>query len=201
MSHSPDWLQDSGPPPKGSVSSAAADSNNFTSSLELDDGAAPTSTSTAAEAGSSGSCVPKFVKCLNWSTSLFFLGIFILSATFQENDGSGSIIWLLYYALHAVMVAFYFFFRACANVACVDKPLLALGGAMLIFSVVMVSISAAKLSSADASDPGQDAAKFNDKEEKAFEVAGSTLGLISAMYHIAIWKFCCQSAKKENEDD
>ena len=203
MSNAPDWLQESDPPTKGSVSAAATDSNNFTmSSLELDDGGAAPSSGAAAAATSpsSGSCHGKFIKCLNWGTSLFFLVIFIVSATFQENDGSGSILWMIYYILHAVTVAFYFFFRACANVPRVDKPLMALGGGMLVFSIGMVCASAVKLTKADASDAGEDAAKFNDKEEKAYEVAGATLGLVSAIYHIAIWKFCCQSAKKSSED-
>ena len=83
----------------------------------------------------------------------------------------------------------------------IDKPLTALGFAMLVFSLGMVTASAVKLSKADASDAGEDAAKFNDKEEKAYEVAGAALGLVSAIYHIAVWKFCCQSAKKGNHDE
>lgn len=191
----PDWL-------KGSNTSSPAtqedkDSANFTSSLEIDDN--PTASPSVAQSSSS---TPKeksqfWTKCVrysNWGISLGLLVIFIIAAIVQDNDASSSLNWLLFYAFHATTAAVFFFFRACFKSMreCMDKPLLALGAGMLVWSIVMVGISGKKLSDAKSSDPGGDSSKFNDKEEKALEVAGAAIGMFSAIYHVMIWKFCCK---------
>lgn len=202
----PDWLKEgSGTTATPTAQEgAAAASNTFTSSLELDDGAAPPPTSPAASAANSSSissspnpCWRKTVRYLNWGVSLGLLAVFVASAVLQKNDANSSWNWVLFYAFHAATVALFFFFRACASVECIDKPLLVLGGGMLVWSVVMVAISGKQLSDAKSSDAGGDSDRLNDRQEKQLEVAGASLGLISAVYHVAIWKFCCQSAKRD----
>jgi len=196
----PDWL-------KGDNTSSPAatqedkDSANFTSSLEIDDN--PTaSPSVAAQSSSTpkekSEFCTKFIRYLNWSISLGLLAIFIISAVLQGNDASSSLNWLLFYAFHATTAALFFFFRACFQKMreCMDKPLLALGAGMLVWSIIMVGISGKKLSDASSSNAGGDSSKFNDKEEKALEVAGATFGMFSAIYHVMVWKFCCKGDRE-----
>lgn len=56
--------------------------------------------------------------------------------------------------------------------------------AMMVFSIVLVILSAVAFSKADASDEGPDAEELNDKEEKAFEMGGAILGFVSTVFHL-----------------
>jgi len=65
----------------------------------------------------------------------------------------------------------------------------------------MVAISGKQFADANPANEGEDSNSFNDKEEKALEVSGASLGLVSAIYHVMIWKFCCQKSKKGQDEE
>jgi hypothetical protein len=125
-------------------------------------------------------------------TSVFFVALFAISASFQGNDASASLLWMLFYALHAVAAALFLVFACCVGLPCLDRPMVGLGAAMAVWSVVLVTVSAIRLAGAAAGGPraGGDASAFTDREEKALEVAGAALGLVSALYHTIVWKYC-----------
>lgn len=138
-------------------------------------------------------------RCFLWMTSivsLFFLVIFVISAFFQGNDTDGrGVVWWIFYALHAVLAACCLCLRWAKCVVCIEKPVQLLSGLMVVYSIVLIAISAKKVSDATTSAPGGDSEAFNDKEEKTLELSGASLGLASAIFHIILWK-CAGGGKR-----
>mmetsp|Transcript_8428 Transcript_8428/g.12212 ORF Transcript_8428/g.12212 Transcript_8428/m.12212 type:complete len:177 (-) Transcript_8428:45-575(-) len=119
-----------------------------------------------------------------------FLVIFIVSATFQDNDGSERYLWTIFYIMHATIAALVLLFKSCFSAwkTKAELPLLLLSLAMIIWSIVMITKSAIEIP--QASGDGEDSENFSDEEEKIFELSGSILGLISTIYHALFWQCC-----------
>jgi hypothetical protein len=202
MSDLPDWLKDTdgdktaATAPQSSSPAAKGDS-------ELGDAVATTGRKSM-ELKSRPEPSP-ISQCCRWCmaiVSLLFFIIFVTSASFQSNDAGGSAIaWWLFYSLHAVLAALCFSLRCAKNLACIAKPVQFLATCMVIFSIVMMSISLKQLVEAHESNPGPDSERWNDKEEKSYEVAGAALGLISALYHVLMWHFCSGRGKAESKPE
>jgi len=194
----PDWLQPSSEPPKYDVelSDDAAAGNDSSNNRQQQFTAPEIENAPSVESSPTKS---RFILFAHYGISLIFFVLFIVAAAYQGNDGSDSLLWLLFYALNAASVGLFFFFKSCfySMQNCVEKPLLGYGAAMIIWSIVMLIIWSIKLSKAKSSDPGGDSNRFNDKQEKALEVTGAALCLIAGIYNIMVWKFCWKNKKQE----
>lgn len=121
--------------------------------------------------------------------SVVFFAIFLMSAIFQHND-QGIIVWILFYYALTVLALVGIALHCGLFVSNTTEGSLlktALYGAclgMMVFSIVLLILSAVAFAQADSSDEGQDAENLNDKEEKAFEMGGAILGLISTFFHL-----------------
>ena len=130
-------------------------------------------------------------------SSLFF-AIFVYSSVVQQNDRNG-IQWLLFYATHATIPLMYMLHITC----CFPGTIIyGVAGAMGTWSIVYIIISAINLSKAA---PGGEKVGTGDDDNRTlydellFELLGSTLTLVSVLYHVMMMR-CC-SKKKESNDD
>jgi hypothetical protein len=181
---------------------ATASSGNF-STVEINQPDATTTTAAASTSHSEGRC-GKIVQCVIYTISTALFAIFIASAVLQDNDSDG-LAWRLFYAFHAVTAGLFVVARLCfmATAPCFDKPLTALAICMMIWSIILVAIASKNLANAKSggSKEGGDSDKFTDKEEKAYEVAGSALGLASVLFHLILWKFSLRKNNTKNNDE
>lgn len=192
----PEWLKDTN---TNNDASKDVESNAPTSTPTLSSVEMATPADAAAAAPSESAC-GRCLKLMSCGISLCFFAIFVASATFQGNDtGNSAIVWTIFYALHAVVAGACMVLQCCNVLPCVEKPVLSLASSMLIWSIIMVVTTSIKLSDAESggADQGGDSANWNDKEEKAYEVAGAALGLASGLYHVLVRKFC---VKRETRD-
>jgi hypothetical protein len=157
-------------------------------SVELDSNTpAPNSAAATYLAGAPtrlGQC--KKWTCIIVSTILFVL--FVASSTFQQNDTGGSAItYLLFYALHAIVAGAYLL-SYCLCTPRLFKVVQTLGVSMMIWSIVFIILSSVQYTNTDSggTNAGGDNPNATKKEEIAYEIAGATLGLASAMYHVFI---------------
>jgi hypothetical protein len=130
--------------------------------------------------------------------SFCFLGLFVYSATTQDNDVDG-LQWMFYYAVNATLVAVFIVYYACCFPL---KVLYLLSTSVVIWSCVYIVIAALKLSDTPKGGDDKDTGDNDNmtlREEYAFELAGASLGLFSAMYHVFIAKCCVNKAPKTDE--
>ena len=103
--------------------------------------------------------------------------------------------WKFFYSMHAVSVGLFVVAKGVLRnngAKLMKKPLGVLLFTMSIWSIVLVVMSAINVHGAPKGDqdPGGDAPEFNDREEKVLELSGATLCMCSALYHIALLKYC-----------
>lgn len=132
----------------------------------------------------------KIMKCMALSISAFLFVLFIASSVVQDNDTGGSaILYLIFYALHAIVAGAYFFSHFICKLR-FTRLVTGLGGAMFIWSIVFVILSSVQLSNTttadDITEAGGDNPNATKKEEIAYEIAGAALGAFSAVYHICM---------------
>lgn len=132
----------------------------------------------------------KVTKCIVLSISAFLFVLFIASSVVQDNDTGGTaVVYLIFYALHAIVAGAYFFSNFMCRVR-LNQLVTGLGGGMLVWSIVFIIISSVQYSNTtsadDVTDAGGDNPNATKKEEIAYEIAGAALGAISAVYHICM---------------
>jgi hypothetical protein len=132
----------------------------------------------------------KVMKCIALSISALLFVLFIASSVVQDNDTDGSaILYLIFYALHAIVAGAYFFSHFMCQVR-MSRFVTGLGSAMLIWSIGFIINSSIDYSRTTAADDitkaGGDIPNASNKEGIAYEIAGATLGAISALYHICM---------------
>lgn len=138
----------------------------------------------------------RFISLL--SISAFFFALFIYSATVQKNDADG-LQWLLFYSFHASVAGMFILHISCCFP---DKVIYVVSSAMSIWSAVFIVIASVNLHNVIVKGgkySSQDIPGLSTYEELVFEVAGSVLTLISALYHLMMTKFC--GNKKAGQDD
>jgi hypothetical protein len=201
MSDLPDWLKET----DGDKTAATAAPQSAAPTGDSEPGTNSATASTSSMELKSRPEPSPISRCCRWCmaiVSLLFFIIFVTSATFQNNDSGGSaFLWGLFYSAHAVLAALCFSLRCAKNLACIAKPVQFLSACMVIFSIVMVSISMKQLVDAHESNPGPDSERWNDREEKSYEVAGAALGLVSALFHVLMWHFCSGTSKVESKPE
>ena len=132
----------------------------------------------------------KVKKCMGLTISACLFLIFIGSSVVQDNDTGGTaILYLIFYALHAVVAGAYFFSHFIFRLR-LSRFVLGLGSGMLIWSIVFVILSSVQYSNTfsadDITDAGGDNPNATKKEEIAYEIAGAALGAVSALYHVGM---------------
>lgn len=132
----------------------------------------------------------KVTKCIALTISAFLFVLFIASSVVQDNDTGGSaILYLIFYALHAIVAGAYIFSHFMCKLR-FTRLVTGLGGGMLIWSIVLVVISSVQYSNTtaadDITDAGGDNPNATKKEEIAYEIAGAALGAASALYHVCM---------------
>lgn len=132
----------------------------------------------------------KVMKCIILSISAFLFVLFVASSVVQDNDtGATAFVYLIFYALHAIVAGAYFFSHfMCKSIF--TRIVTGLGGGMLVWSIVLVVISSIDYSKTsaedDVTDAGGDNPNATKKEEIAYEIAGAALGAISSIYHVCM---------------
>jgi hypothetical protein len=131
--------------------------------------------------------------------SILFFGVFVYSATTQDNDADGWQ-WTIFYSLNAALVAAFVVYYVCCFPL---KVLYLLATAMGVWSIVYIVIAALKFK--DAPKGGPDAGtgdndNMTEREEIGFEMGGAALGLLSALYHVCIAKCCINKEGKKPEE-
>jgi hypothetical protein len=130
-------------------------------------------------------------------SSLFF-ATFVYSSVVQQNDRNG-IQWLLFYAFHAMIPVMYMLHISCCFP---EKIIYGVAVAMGIWSVVYIIISAVNLSK---TAPGGEKVGTGDDDNRTlydellFELCGSTLTLVSVLYHVMMMR-CCAKKNESNDD-
>jgi len=151
------------------------------------------------------SCCHNIARYCHWSMlaiSIILTIIFAYSAIVQYNDSDSVFVYATFYTLH---FAFSFFVSlqhmlSClncdtrdesGNFARVKLVFWVVASVMAIWSVVMIIIPAAKLPvEGGEEDKGGDNNDATLEEEIHYEIAGASLGLFSALYHV-IWIQMC----------
>jgi hypothetical protein len=195
-SNLPEWLQDNNKDVESNPTPASS------GALEME---SPETTTPAAtnETHSSSTPTRSAGRCLRWTNiavSLFFFVIFVASAIFKKGDGGGSaILWLLFYIMHAVTAGTCLLLQSCCRKPCVERPVMFLAVSMVVWSIIMVAMSGKQLADTPAGGPdaGGDNNNWSNRQEKAYELAGASLGLASGLYHVLIYKCCKKNDNKE----
>jgi hypothetical protein len=152
---------------------------------------AVTSTSNDEEIGSSNGRLKQFLLCIV-STFLFILWAY--SAYVQVNDERSRVMWFIFYLFHALTAAVFVVAKGfCGSDGLlIIRPLSLVAMALVIWSFALIIASAIEVVNSPKGDENQggDAPQFNDREEKVLKLAGAALCFASALYHIALLKFC-----------
>jgi hypothetical protein len=186
----PVWLQDSDDDALKYVESAASPPTSTTIPSETD---APPSPNVDR---SGRSCC----RYTHYIISIIFFALFVASAVFKKGDSGGiSIVWTIFYVMHAVTVGACLIFLSCCKVPCVKKPLVMLVSSMTVWSITMVVFSALEVSKTLSGGPANGGGNQNwtNKQEKAYQLGGAVLGLVSALYYILL---CWLSGKGDNKE-
>jgi hypothetical protein len=126
--------------------------------------------------------------------SILLCIVFIYSSTVQTNDSNGTR-WLVFYAFHAIIPAVFIidvFF-------CFPHILIyAFGTMMALWSIVFLVISSLEVSKSQSQDYDGDN-NINQSQQSVFDLAGSILTLISAIYHMVRIRFQKQNATSDIE--
>jgi hypothetical protein len=187
----PEWLQDNNKDVESNPTPASS------GALEMES-PETTTASAASTPTNSGNTARGGSRCLQWANiavSLFFFVIFGASAIFKKGDGGGSaVLWLLFYIMHAVTAGACVLLVRCCPVPCVERPIMGLAIFMVVWSIFMVAMSAKQLADTPAggADAGGDNNNWSNRQEKAYELAGASLGLASGLYHVLVYK-CCKT--------
>lgn len=213
----PEWLQDNndhdygmdvhGSGIGGTASTSLADEGNDVEKLDGNNNNTKRSSkrgSKGSENGPSSDTKSKVSMCSCKTiflsvTSCLFFGVFVYSATTQDNDADG-LQWMIFYALNAALVGGFIVYYACCFPL---KVLYLLAASMGIWSSVYIVIAALNLK--DTPKGGaEEGTGDNDNmtlyEEYAFELGGASLALFSALYHVCIAK-CCVNKEGDNKSD
>jgi hypothetical protein len=181
------------------VSTKDAESGNMTS-VEIDTpgkDTTPTMGNNSTSSTTNGKC-SKVCNYICMAISAFLFILFVASSVVQDNDTGGSaIVYLLFYALHAIVAGLYLLSTCLCTQRCA-KGVIALGVGMFVWSVVFVIISSVQVSKLTPADDiveeGGDNPHATKKEEIAYEIAGAALGMCSTMYHIFMARKASSSA-------
>lgn len=137
---------------------------------------------------------------------LILAALFVYSFAVQFNDASDMASWLAFYAAHVLfaLVCIIVLSPCCcgSNISGQGRIVLLASAAVLgIWSVVMVILSAVDLSKTEAGgeERGGDNDGATEREEKAYEVAGAAVGLVSAMYAACLVKTAPSADDRQEE--
>eukprot|EP00568_Trieres_chinensis_P004383 CAMPEP_0183303300 /NCGR_PEP_ID=MMETSP0160_2-20130417/8792_1 /TAXON_ID=2839 ORGANISM="Odontella Sinensis, Strain Grunow 1884" /NCGR_SAMPLE_ID=MMETSP0160_2 /ASSEMBLY_ACC=CAM_ASM_000250 /LENGTH=174 /DNA_ID=CAMNT_0025466187 /DNA_START=34 /DNA_END=558 /DNA_ORIENTATION=- len=129
-------------------------------------------------------------KIIFLAPAVIFSSLFVISFSVELYDSNYAAAWLAFYALHAVLAISVLIF-SCANRLPAHARLV-LGGAaaLLVWSIHMIVITSVDLARTEHGGEvkGGDINSATEREEKAFEVGGSTLGMVSAAYAMFLVK-------------
>jgi hypothetical protein len=124
------------------------------------------------------------------STLAFFL--FVYSAAVQLNDGVDRLQWFFFYGISATIPGMFLFHYMCCFP---DKLIYGISAAMACWSIVALIIASIDLSKTERG--GAEIGGMTVHTQLVFEVGGSTLTLLSALYHAIMVKFCVGKKKKD----
>lgn len=198
-SERPDWLQNE---KNGGETADGKDWDTsekvVTQDPTMDD--SPTSSSGSPKeqksAGTSGEGSSWCKRLIIVGVSVVLMALFIYSAIVQNNDND-KILWYMYYSLSAVIPAFFL----CHYMICFPvKIMYAFTSGMAIWSIVMIIII-----SLDLADTSKDEVKANSdqtvREELTLELAGVSIGLVSALYHACASRCFVGNKNGKGEDE
>ena len=131
-------------------------------------------------------------KIVHTTISTLLLVLFLYSAVTQHNDNDGVFVWILFYYSNAFLAALaltFYFGLYKSSPALVTNGLYLVAGLIWLWALILAIMSGIAFANASSEDEGGDAASFNDKEEKAFEMSGALLGLVAAVFHGLAFKY------------
>ena len=128
------------------------------------------------------------------AVSALFFALFVYSASVQNNDVD-SWQWLLFYALHATIPAMYILYTSCCFP---EKLVFGVAGLMIIWSIVFIIIASINVSNANSNASSKDVPGISSEDDNIFELVGSLLTLISAIYHPMMVRYFGAKAPTDN---
>ena len=119
------------------------------------------------------------------SVSVILCVLFLFSSTVQTNDPNG-IQWLVFYALHAIIPATFIIdvFFSFPHIL-----IYAFGTIMAVWSIVFLVISSLEFSKPLRNDEFDGDNAVSQTQQAIFDLAGSILTLVSAIYHMVRIRF------------
>lgn len=175
------WADDEAP----RVSSTS--NENWQDTTETDKPSSSSTTNSSSGGGGGRGCM--FWSCL--ALGIVFTILFVISASLEFNDIKSAIMWAIFYIIQAILAIFGLVRILCCK-GMLTMPILIVSLAMLIWSLVLIGLSAYDLAKAESGGDAQggDADNRTDKEEIGFELGGAILGALSTIYHVCLVKCC-----------
>jgi hypothetical protein len=193
MADTPDWLKPSAADIEVGGTSDDFDEPSPTSQTTSNDNNKASGGDSPDSSRRSFSCSCGAVMVLMISTA--FLALFVYSATVSRNDVDG-LQWMLFYALSAALAAMFMVHYMCCFP---EKAIYVLAFAMSVWSIVYIVIYALKFK--DTPKGGEKGGGDNDnqtlRQELGYDMGGSALVLLSALYHVFMVKCCVNKNKPE----
>jgi len=147
-------------------------------------------------------CYPFWALC----PSIFLLILFVASTVLQFNDVDLSIMWSLFYLLHAILILSLLLLRQgwirCTAAEQIKIVASCPAVGMIVWSLILICIASVDLSKVEEGGPedGGDNESATEKEEVAYELAGACLGFLSASYHLYFLSFFCARSNVIHSD-
>jgi hypothetical protein len=196
MSHS--WLSPD-------VESGKQDGNNWAEdapAADADYSGGVTGTAATSTTPSSSETTTSKRGCSFWVNmfiAIVFAILFIVAASVEWNDVNRAVMWGIFYICHAVL-ALVGVLRMCMCKSMLTKPILLTSAAMLIWSIVLLSLAAVDLSKSvkGGETQGGDSNRRTYREEIGYELGGSILGCLSCIYFFCMC-MCCDKAPSNSD--
>jgi uncharacterized integral membrane protein len=194
------WLTPDAEQGGGSATSTGVEHQGDSNWQQESTNPAPASASSSNDSPSSSGNNNKRKCC--WWTHLFcgvVLSIlFIVAASLEWNDVNLALMWGIFYIVHAIL-AIVGTIRLVMCKSMLTKPLMFVSGAMLVWSLVLLSLASVDLSKSakGGSTQGGDSPNQTNREEVGFELGGSILGCVSCIYFLNMCLCLDKAPQKE----
>ena len=143
------------------------------------------------DANSTPCCSTLLGTILRGAAALLLFVLFGYGAFVQGNDDGAVLMWTIFYIVHALANVVALVGYICTFIeSVICTTMFRANLAMIVWSTVLVLITAVQLSKTEHGGDvaGGDMPKAEEREEKAYELAGATLGLVSASCHALYYR-------------
>eukprot|EP00538_Stauroneis_constricta_P009541 CAMPEP_0119553010 /NCGR_PEP_ID=MMETSP1352-20130426/5869_1 /TAXON_ID=265584 /ORGANISM="Stauroneis constricta, Strain CCMP1120" /LENGTH=199 /DNA_ID=CAMNT_0007599339 /DNA_START=58 /DNA_END=657 /DNA_ORIENTATION=- len=189
----PDWLQNDGEDNNRKSWTPAASTNGTDSDIE----AATRDTSAAIVGGGDDDGAAKGSFCKGFSVttiSTLLMAGFVYAAYINRNDGADTIRWMTFYAANVIVPFLFLIHYYC----CFPTSIIySLASSMAIWAAVYLVIEAIQMNKTLETE--KDDRKDDELKEAIYQLSGSVIAIVSALYHMMLVRCCVNKAKASGD--